>query len=49
MITPELIEEEKSLSFAPELIEEKKSLSFVKCRICHKNANPDNHPVLQQD
>ena len=41
MITPELIEEEKSLSFAPELIEEKKSLSFVKCRICHKNANPE--------
>ncbi|NVM43867.1 MAG: hypothetical protein HWN79_03030 [Candidatus Lokiarchaeota archaeon] len=41
MITPELVEEEKSLSFAPELIEEKKSLSFVKCRICHKNANPE--------
>jgi len=41
MITPELIEEEKSLSFALELIEEKKSLSFVKCRICHKNANPE--------
>ncbi len=41
MITPEHIEEEKSLSFAPELIEKKKSLSFVKCRICHKNANPE--------
>jgi len=25
----------------PELVEEKKSFSFVKCRICHKNANPE--------
>ena len=41
MITPELIEEKKSISFVPELIVEKKSLSFVKCRICHKNAHPE--------
>ena len=25
----------------PELVKEKKSFNFVKCRICHKNANPE--------
>ena len=25
----------------PELVEEKKSFNFVKCRICHRNANPE--------
>ena len=39
MITSEFVEEKKS--FTIELVEEKKSFSFVKCRICHRNANPE--------